>query len=162
MSQADNFVWCTASCGSGQIHESGAQHPIVTCLHCSQRSCFQHGVPWHEGLTCREYDRLLDDPENFRSRWESDVATEVSQRRQVDSDRAVARRMAAGDEAVRRRREFRRRQREDRKRLEEAAARTREMAIRRKREEERSARTIGRTTRPCPGCGSSIEKDDGW
>lgn len=162
MSQADNFIWCTAGCGSGQIHDSDARHPIVTCLHCGQRSCFQHNVPWHEGLTCKEYDRLLADPENFRSRWENDDASEVGRRHQVEADRAVARGLVAGDEAALQRRMFKRRQREDKRKLEEAATRAREVAIKKKRDEERSVRTIGRTTKPCPGCGTSIEKGAGW
>ncbi|SPO03343.1 uncharacterized protein DNG_06025 [Cephalotrichum gorgonifer] len=161
MSQAENFVWCTAGCGSGQIHESSTRHPIVTCLHCGHRSCFQHGVAWHEALTCKEYDRLLADPENFRSRWENDDASEVHQRHQVDADGAVARGLVAGEETARWRRHFKRKQAEDRRRLEAAAARAREAAIKRKKDEERTAMTIGRTTKACPGCGSSIEKKGG-
>lgn len=162
MSQDENFIWCTAGCGSGQIHDSDARHPIVSCLYCGQRSCFQHNVPWHEGLTCKEYDRLLADPENFRSRWENDDASEVHRRHQVDSDRAVARGLVAGDEAAQQRRESKKRQSEDRKKLEEGAKRARELALKKKADDDRTARTIGRTTKPCPGCGTSIERESGW
>lgn len=162
MAKADNFIWCTAGCGSGQIHDSDARHPIVTCLHCGQRSCFKHNVPWHEGLTCKEFDRLLADPVNFRMGWVNDDASEVHQRHQVDADLALARHLTVGYEAARLQREFEKRQREERKKSEEGAKRTRELALRKKKEEDRSAKTIGRTTRPCPGCGTSIERESGW
>lgn len=162
MSQSDNFIWCTAGCGSGQIHDSDARHPIVTCLHCGERSCFRHNVPWHEGLTCKEYDRLIADPENFKSRWENDDASEVYRRHQIQSDRALARRLVAGDEAARQGRHFKRRQKEERKKLEEGAQRARELALKKKRDEDRSAMTIERIAKPCPGCGTSIERRSGW
>ncbi|EWG42978.1 hypothetical protein FVEG_04643 [Fusarium verticillioides 7600] len=72
----ENFFWCTSDCGSGQIHDSWSTQPIVVCIKCNHRSCFRHGVNWHEDLSCDEYDRLQEDPE-FRScleleneRWE--------------------------------------------------------------------------------------------
>ncbi|KAG8833864.1 hypothetical protein FRC18_002937 [Serendipita sp. 400] len=52
------FVWCqNPTCYSGQLHSEGASQPIVTCLRCSQRTCFTHCVLWHEGKTCKQYDR---------------------------------------------------------------------------------------------------------
>ncbi|CAE6487568.1 unnamed protein product [Rhizoctonia solani] len=51
-----NFVWCkSANCNWGQVHESGANAPIVICQVCRARSCFTHNVPWHTGLTCAQY-----------------------------------------------------------------------------------------------------------
>ncbi|KAL5637159.1 hypothetical protein ACGC1H_000967 [Rhizoctonia solani] len=51
-----NFVWCkNANCNWGQVHESGANAPIVICQVCRSRSCFTHNVPWHTGLTCAQY-----------------------------------------------------------------------------------------------------------
>ena len=161
MSEATNFVWCTSGCGSGQIHESGTHHPIVICLHCGHRSCFQHNVSWHEGLTCEEYDRLLEDPENFKSRLESDAPVDVRRRRQIDADRAVAQGLVAGEQAARRRRMINR-EKEERRRAEKAVEVARRIAARRKREEAKSASTIKMTTKPCPGCGWAIEKNRGW
>lgn len=51
-----DFVWCLSGCGAGQIHETGRAQPIVTCVQCKHRSCFIHQVPWHEGLSCTDYD----------------------------------------------------------------------------------------------------------
>ncbi|KAM7210154.1 hypothetical protein V8F06_014460 [Rhypophila decipiens] len=65
-----NFVLC--KCGIGQIHETGAAQPIVTCLHCRGKSCFVHRMAWHENLTCAEYDALQKDPVGFRSSFERD------------------------------------------------------------------------------------------
>lgn len=162
MSQADNFIWCTAGCGSGQIHDSDSSHPIVICLHCGRRSCFQHQVPWHESLTCKEYDRLIADPENFKSRSENDDASEVNRRNQIHSDRAIARGLVAGDQAARQRREFMKRNTGERKKLEAAAEKARELALKKKKDEAKSARMIARTTKPCPGCGTPIEMRSGW
>ncbi|POR38891.1 Uncharacterized protein TPAR_00897 [Tolypocladium paradoxum] len=160
MSQAVNFIWCTSGCGSGQIHESGREQPIVTCLHCHHRSCFQHNVPWHESLSCDEYDRLLADPENFRSRIEMEnEGLSQAQRAQVDADRAMAQGLLAEDQAEARRRE--QRCREERERANKAAALARRIIARRQREERQSRETVSKTTRPCPGCGWAIEKNEG-
>ncbi|KPM44312.1 hypothetical protein AK830_g2230 [Neonectria ditissima] len=160
MSEADNFAWCTSGCGSGQIHESGDEQPIVTCLHCSHRSCFHHKVPWHENLSCDEYDQLLADPENFRSRLElENEAWSESQRAQLEADRAMAQNMMADEQAEMQRREERARQERDQAR--KAAELVRQIAARRKREEKQSEATVNSTTKPCPGCGWAIEKNDG-
>ncbi|KAK4238357.1 hypothetical protein C8A03DRAFT_33599 [Achaetomium macrosporum] len=66
LSSSPTFLWCTAGCGYGQVHEGGVEQPIVTCRVCSCRSCFHHKVAWHETLTCEEYDALMADPVNFR------------------------------------------------------------------------------------------------
>ncbi|KAJ6441863.1 Hsp70 family chaperone [Purpureocillium lavendulum] len=72
LAEADDFVWCTAGCGSGQMRGGDADWDgpltMMTCRRCGRRSCFAHEVPWHEGLTCREYDQVLadDDLEDAR------------------------------------------------------------------------------------------------
>ncbi|PNP73326.1 hypothetical protein FNYG_13333 [Fusarium nygamai] len=98
----ENFFWCTSDCGSGQIHDSGSTQPIVVCIKCNHRSCFRHGVNWHEDLSCDEYDRLQEDPE-FRSyleleneRWEE---VQAAQEAQEEADWDVARRLAAEENA---------------------------------------------------------------
>ena len=52
----DEFVWCAYGCGSGQLHLIDSNK--VDCIHCDRSTCFQHHIPWHEGVTCEEYDRL--------------------------------------------------------------------------------------------------------
>jgi deoxycytidylate deaminase len=161
MSEATNFFWCTSVCGSGQIHTSGKEHPIVACLHCGHRSCFEHNVTWHENLTCEEYDQLLADPENFRSRIELDNEEwEAARQAQEDADRAIAQGLIAGEQAEIAKREAR--EREERNTAKKAAQLARQIAARRKREEAKSEATVYRTTKPCPGCSWAIEKNDGW
>ncbi|KAF5969887.1 hypothetical protein FBULB1_9942 [Fusarium bulbicola] len=148
----ENFFWCTSDCGSGQIHDSGSTQPIVVCIKCNHRSCFRHGVNWHEDLSCEEYDRLQDDPE-FRSyleleneRWEE---AQAAQEAQEEVDRDVARRLAAEEiaeterqEAQARRARERERERErerhrEQERERETQQRQRERAHERQRNEER-------------------------
>ncbi|KAI8678246.1 RING-type domain-containing protein [Fusarium keratoplasticum] len=160
MSEAENFIWCTSGCGSGQIHDSGSEQPIVTCLHCGHRSCFHHNVAWHQTLSCDEYDQLLADPENFRSNLEiENEKWSEAQRAQLEADRAMAQGLLAEDQAERRRQEER--ERKEREQAQKAAKLARQIAARRKREEEQSRATVSQTTKPCPGCGWAIEKNRG-
>ncbi|KAK4206386.1 hypothetical protein QBC37DRAFT_300910, partial [Rhypophila decipiens] len=75
------FVLC--QCGTGQIHETGAAQPIVTCLQCRGKSCFVHRTAWHENLTCAEYDALQKDPVRWERKdtWEIGVTDEVPRER---------------------------------------------------------------------------------
>ncbi|KAI1010838.1 hypothetical protein LB503_005184 [Fusarium chuoi] len=127
----ENFFWCTSDCGSGQIHDSGSAQPIVVCIKCNHRSCFRHGVNWHEDLSCDEYDRLQEDPE-FRSymeleneRWEE---AQAAQEAQEEADLNVARRLDAEENA-----EIERQEAQDRR----ARERERERARERQRNQER-------------------------
>jgi IBR domain, a half RING-finger domain len=57
ISSDPNFRWCTASeCNSGQVHSEGAESPLMICNSCRMMSCFTHQAPWHEGMTCIEFD----------------------------------------------------------------------------------------------------------
>ena len=56
------------TCHSGQLHASGSAEPIVTCNDCGFRSCYNHRMPWHEGMTCLEYDRPGETDEERRVR----------------------------------------------------------------------------------------------
>ncbi|KAF4955119.1 hypothetical protein FSARC_11945 [Fusarium sarcochroum] len=160
MSEAENFIWCTSGCGSGQIHESGSAQPIVTCLHCNHRSCFHHNVAWHETLSCEEYDQLLADPDNFRSRLElENERWSEAQQAQLEADRAIAQGLLAEDRAELKLREERARQ--EREQAQKAAKLARQIAARRKKEEDRSKATVNRTAKPCAGCGWAIEKNRG-
>ncbi|KAF5699902.1 hypothetical protein FGLOB1_11098 [Fusarium globosum] len=129
----ENFFWCTSDCGSGQIHDSGSAQPIVVCIKCNHRSCFRHGVNWHEDLSCDEYDRLQEDPE-FRSymeleneRWEE---AQAAQEAQEEADLDVARRLEAEENA-----EIERQEAQDRRARERE--REREQELERQRNQER-------------------------
>ncbi|KAK3939289.1 hypothetical protein QBC46DRAFT_263708 [Diplogelasinospora grovesii] len=178
MSQVEGFFWCTGpDCGAGQIHEGGAQEPIVICRDCGHRSCFNHKVAWHENLSCEEYDRLREDPANFRSQFDmvneqADIEA-ATRRAQEDADRAFAQSLMAQETRERARLDELRRREAERRRVEErekererearrrAAEEQRRIAVRRKQEEEQSQLLVARTTKPCPGCGWAIEKNDG-
>jgi hypothetical protein len=30
--------------------------PIMICAACKKKTCYTHDVPWHEDLTCAQYD----------------------------------------------------------------------------------------------------------
>jgi hypothetical protein len=79
-----DFIWCL-SCDSGQIHD-GSKGPVVTCLACNSRACFDHKVPWHEGLTCRQYDgydavETEKTPKRPKTPWTSKLRRIFSRRR---------------------------------------------------------------------------------
>ncbi|MCJ1351345.1 MAG: hypothetical protein MMC33_001329 [Icmadophila ericetorum] len=72
------FIWCPISgCGSGQIHEGGADAPIVTCVNCRQLFCFTHRRKWHAGLTCEQVD---EDP-LLEEELEGEQITQSTKRR---------------------------------------------------------------------------------
>lgn len=50
------FIWCAHGCGSGQLNEGGSMNRTVKCVNCQKLTCFKHRIPWHEDLTCEEYD----------------------------------------------------------------------------------------------------------
>ncbi|KAL4874830.1 hypothetical protein BJY04DRAFT_173480 [Aspergillus karnatakaensis] len=54
------FVRCNRpNCGYGQLHGGGLEDPVVICGACGARTCFIHrNIPWHEGLTCAEYEAI--------------------------------------------------------------------------------------------------------
>ncbi|KAI1157930.1 hypothetical protein F5B18DRAFT_668633 [Nemania serpens] len=56
LAEEPNFCWCTAGCGSGQLHLEGRDNPLMICTNCRGKTCFNHQSPWHDGLTCREFD----------------------------------------------------------------------------------------------------------
>lgn len=67
LSISPNFIWCQGvNCEAGQYHSGGADQPIVTCITCGFRTCFQHKTAWHDDLTCNEYDEFLKNPDGFQ------------------------------------------------------------------------------------------------
>ncbi|KAF5684243.1 hypothetical protein FDENT_6812 [Fusarium denticulatum] len=152
MADEENFFWCTSDCGSGQIHDSGSIQPIVICIKCNHRSCFRHGVNWHEDLSCDEYDQLQEDPE-FRSyleleneMWEE---AQAAQEAQEEADRDIARRLAAEENAEAERQEAQDRivrerereiQRNQEKQREQKREKQREQERQRNQERQRSLR----------------------
>ncbi|CAE7052695.1 unnamed protein product [Rhizoctonia solani] len=55
-----NFMWCqNPQCGRGQVYQQGGASPIVICQYCQSAACFTHRVPWHNGMTCEDYDLVI-------------------------------------------------------------------------------------------------------
>ncbi len=61
-------------CEAGQFHEKESNEPIFTCHECRFKSCYVHQVPWHEGMTCEEYDKPRDMDEKTRIRIAAEEA----------------------------------------------------------------------------------------
>ncbi|KAI6080352.1 hypothetical protein F4821DRAFT_276212 [Hypoxylon rubiginosum] len=179
ISKVPRFVWCPLGCGTGQVHPSGADQPLVFCLRCNRHFCFRHRTIWHTNYTCDEYDAFLADPQNFRSRAQMQSAVDADRdaaerryRQQLaeaearftqsllrEEEAAEARRIA---EEQRRLEE--RRQAEERARREEEEKRAREaleLQARLRNEEQQTRNVFRRLTKPCPGCRVPIEKNQG-
>ncbi|PVF96666.1 hypothetical protein CPB86DRAFT_708599, partial [Serendipita vermifera] len=58
--EVPSYVLCISpTCGSGQEHTGGESNSIVTCHACGLKQCFKHQTPWHEGLTCDQWDEQI-------------------------------------------------------------------------------------------------------
>ena len=88
----ERFVWCkNPQCKSGQVHKGGSTYPfmlpsfpcllliptqesrpVVICTTCHARSCFKHDRPWHDGMTCDEFDKKLKQEEEEAERKATD------------------------------------------------------------------------------------------
>lgn len=59
----EEFRWCAASnCGNGLLNEDSFTN-FITCNKCGTNTCIKHRIVWHEGMTCDEYDDLLEKKE---------------------------------------------------------------------------------------------------
>jgi len=57
MSLNPNMVFCLGrDCGIGQLHSIEELGSVMTCDKCSFKTCVRHKLPWHEGMTCEEFD----------------------------------------------------------------------------------------------------------
>lgn len=57
-----DFYWCLREgCGSGQIHRPPRSRlcpdTLFVCHACNGKQCTQHAVKWHDGLSCKEYEK---------------------------------------------------------------------------------------------------------
>lgn len=64
-------------CGSGQFHEVDEELPIWICQKCGRRMCFKHGVEWHEGVGCEEYEETVGRRRNEENELSLKVLEEV-------------------------------------------------------------------------------------
>ncbi|KAL2851588.1 hypothetical protein BJY01DRAFT_109774 [Aspergillus pseudoustus] len=137
-----NFIWCSnPKCGGGQIHASGAESPIMTCMYCHARTCFTHQRPWHEGMTCYEYDHPELAIEREERERQEEAATQRKLQQQVEGDETLARELEAADLKHHRRKEAdRKKAAEKRAAKEEADQRARQAKEERRRREEQERR----------------------
>lgn len=50
-----------AECSAGQLCANGNEKPCITCNTCTQKFCYKHKMPWHEGKTCEQHDARFDE-----------------------------------------------------------------------------------------------------
>lgn len=76
LSKEPGFRWClSGTCESGQLYENTRfMPPRICCSACNFAMCFKHQTPWHQGLTCTEYDRKLlhGEDEEKSEKWKRD------------------------------------------------------------------------------------------
>ncbi|KAI0437120.1 hypothetical protein F4803DRAFT_175006 [Xylaria telfairii] len=132
LEQESSFEWCAHACGSGQLHPAATDEPIMTCHHCSKRTCVVHRLSWHSGVTCTQFDELLGRSHQAETSW---------QRRNKETTACLRVRQQLLEE----------------QRVQAAL----EATIQRAKEEEASREEVLRTTKPCPNCKFDIEKDGG-
>ncbi|KAI9775392.1 MAG: hypothetical protein M1839_001247 [Geoglossum umbratile] len=156
------FRWCPApNCESGQIHNEGADAPIITCIACGARSCFTHQRLWHDGLTCEEVETGVSPTSRARrltpqERADQRMAARLQQEEEESNRAAAAQLQRVRDRAATQERA--RQAEEDRK-----AREARELLARQRAEEQASEREIRGISKKCPGkrCTWRIQKNDG-
>jgi hypothetical protein len=140
------FVWCLR-CSSGQYHEVTAIQPIVKCHSCNTCFCFNHQVPWHEGLSCEEY--------SLHSRSKQTVLQETNRRCTLFRSlitRGPTSKLSSSHQYTRLKS----------KQGILVGRGAQEMGDRSRRDEElASIAKIKETTKLCPGCSWPIEKNNG-
>ncbi|EHA50348.1 IBR domain-containing protein [Pyricularia oryzae 70-15] len=87
-----SFRWCAAGCGAGQEHSGGPNQPMMICQQCNAKSCFNHESRWHEGFTCRQWDKVTEPDESVAStrRAPAVARSETSSRRSLFSGASEA------------------------------------------------------------------------
>lgn len=136
-----NFILCANSeCDSGQFHAGGWENHIVICGSCGMKTCFIHrDIPWHEGLTCKEYEVM-------KSRTDDEVSMSVNQAKMLNAGFYKILRMKKSLQ-------------EERRKISSATLAARyslEMRLSLLGE-----KTVVKSTKPCPGCRIRIEKVGG-
>lgn len=70
LEKMNEFIWCSnPKCSFGQLNDGGEANNIVTCQRCQQKTCFKHKIPWHGGLTCKQYDAQCDKQIQASLKW---------------------------------------------------------------------------------------------
>ena len=64
-------------CSDGQIYVRQYGPSIVECTSCGFRTCFYHQTPWHEDVTCEEFDGVSEIDEETKARTAREEAKVV-------------------------------------------------------------------------------------
>ncbi|KAL3473969.1 hypothetical protein BJX99DRAFT_232452 [Aspergillus californicus] len=167
-----NFIWCSnPRCDDGQTRASGAKTPIMICTHCGTRTCFTHQRPWHEGMTCEEFDNpeLVIEQQSQRGRKKAtagaDPKRKVYQTRARTLEAAKPRevRPRKAKEKSQKKRVAQKEAEEQKRKEKEEKRRQLEERWSRLREERLGEAEVRRTTKKCPGinCAYRIYKTGG-
>ncbi|KAH9993911.1 hypothetical protein F4779DRAFT_623396 [Xylariaceae sp. FL0662B] len=145
------FVWCSHGCGSGQLHPTGHDAPILTCVNCRRSTCVIHRTAWHFGQTCEQVDQQDISLANGVEQMELQGTGETERIYDID---AMKKRTT----------KYERKRERDRK---SAAERLREAEkmiaeFQRRRDDMASRALIKQVSKPCPRCEQHIEKSGGW
>ncbi len=143
-----NFIrCCRPECCGGQFHDGGSASPIVTCQACGAMTCYRHsGLPWHEGITCDQFE----DPNTAISLLKEFISDLERVFRGVNT--------ALSDEQP----QMRSGQAELQSKLRIARLLLSErQAFLASESNERGAKFVAETTKPCPGCKAPVEKVGG-
>jgi hypothetical protein len=88
-----DFRYCMAEgCPSGQIHDDGVEANIFRCVACGFRVCTVHDVPFHENMTCADYETRIRREEKTKRK---EAKKRRMRRRQEAASLAEVRRSAA-------------------------------------------------------------------
>ncbi|KAM0438525.1 hypothetical protein ACHAPT_001274 [Fusarium lateritium] len=62
ISKLENFRWCLRQgCPNGQLYDDGEEmDPHIHCQECAFEMCYKHMIPWHEGLSCEQFESARD------------------------------------------------------------------------------------------------------
>lgn len=168
--QDPNFRWCTAAgCSSGQVHPDGAAYPLIICNSCRSLSCFTHQCPWHEGMTCLDFDNpeaTFEWSEQMRKdrKLAIHLLKEEEENMPSQGGRHKGKRPVRAEDSVQRgsKRHGGEAQRRKGKERERKVHHAQEVRIRQRNEESATEELLRANTTACPGgCGWRIEKNDG-
>jgi hypothetical protein len=78
-----NWRWCVIpECDHGAVHTGKSE--MITCGKCGVKACFEHKVPWHEGITGEEYGKT---PRAQMAKANEDLIKKTTKRCPICSDR---------------------------------------------------------------------------
>ena len=171
-----HFRWCAAGCGWGQEHPEGDSSPLIICNQCRKLTCFTHQAPWHDGMTCYEFDNPDEGQKSVLSKRQKGFGALFRQTvvvggvtrketKQERKDRKYAQKLEKQEKehivAVQAQEEETRRQQQAQ---EEQARQRRELEVgrnRRRQEEAASTAAVNTISKTCSKCKAPIEKNGG-